>query len=104
MESGGPMYRGELQQNKNIAKGEIMKQLLGIVSAVLVFCAIGCKKDNGPTGPANPNPAGVTFTIETQPGQNNGTLFAAKPNMDVRVANIIFTLSANHFADTLVNQ
>ena len=80
-----------------------MKQLLAIVFIFVVLCSTGCKKDS-PTGPANTNPAGVAFTIATQPGQNNGVLFVAKPNMDVRVASVIFVLAANHFADTLVNQ
>jgi hypothetical protein len=77
--------------------------LFSIVSAALLL--VGCSKKNS-TNPLAPNPTpqqpAPSFSIRLESG-TQGMIFSAKPNVDVKVTEVIVSLPAQNFTDVNTN-
>ena len=75
-----------------------MKTIYLCLSLFLLFLASSCSNNTTPVGPGST----VTFQIQGQ-GDPNSYTFGFKPNVNITLSNIIVSLPAQGFFDTLVN-
>lgn len=87
-----------------------MRYLYYILISGIILTLASCSKssDDGSSNPlgsvGNPtNTGGVTFTMGHRSGDQGGIMFTTNPSTDITVTQIVLTLPAQSFADTLVD-
>lgn len=83
-----------------------MKQFTALVFIFIIAVFLNsCGNDStgsGGLGPGGGGSGSISFTMSGQGDPNNYT-FAFKPSVDTKISNVIATLAAQGFADTLTN-